>query len=89
MILPILAAILVNPRPSSKPPMMQALPFSLSDVHLMGGPFAQANKVCVDYLLSVDPDRLLHSFRIHSGLAAKGKIYGGWEDSGLDRKSVV
>jgi DUF1680 family protein len=62
---------------------LQAQPFPLSAVRLLPGPFAEANQTCIKYLESVDPDRLLHSFRKNSGLEPKGKIYGGWENSGL------
>jgi len=44
--------------------------------------------VCADYLLTVDPSRLLHSFREHSGLKAKAPIYEGWENSGLAGHSL-
>ena len=67
---------------------MKAEPFPLSDVQLLAGPFADANKICVSYLETVDPDRLLHSFRENSGLKPKGKIYGGWENSGLAGHSL-
>jgi DUF1680 family protein len=72
---------------ASKPALI-AQPFPLSDVHLTGGPFAAAEKACAAYLLTVNPDRLLHSFRIHSGLKAKAPIYGGWENSGLAGHSL-
>lgn len=72
----------------SNPPKMQAEPFPLDQVRLLGGPFAHANKVCADYLLTVEPDRLLHSFRKHAGLEPKGKIYGGWESAGLAGHSL-
>lgn len=64
-------------------PVPKAQPFALSEIRLTGGPFAHATKVCTDYLLEVNPDRLLHSFRKHSGLEPKGAQYGGWENSGL------
>ncbi|HWA82170.1 MAG TPA: glycoside hydrolase family 127 protein, partial [Fimbriimonadaceae bacterium] len=69
-------------------PALKAEPFPLSDVKLTGGPFLVAEEACAKYLLTVDPDRLLHSFRIHSGLKAKAPIYGGWEDSGLAGHSL-
>lgn len=69
-------------------PEPKAQPFSLSEVHLLDGPYANAHKIAVDYLLKVDSDRLLHSFRIHSGLKPKGEIYGGWENSGLAGHSL-
>lgn len=67
---------------------MKAEPFPLSDVRLTGGPFLAADKACASYLLTVNVDRLLHSFRIHSGLQAKAPIYGGWENSGLAGHSL-
>lgn len=63
-------------------------PFPLSDIRLTGGPFAHANAICAEYLLSVDPDRLLHSFRTNAGLAAKADVYGGWESLGLAGHSL-
>ena len=36
-----------------------------------------------DYLLSLEPDRLLHSFRSSAGLAPKAECYGGWERTGV------
>lgn len=78
----IAATVLLNP------PKMQAESFPLDQVKLLGGAFAHANKVCADYLLTVEPDRLLHSFRVHAGLKAKGAKYGGWENSGLAGHSL-
>jgi len=69
-------------------PTMKAEPFPLSDVRLTGGPFLVAQEACENYLLTVDADRLLHSFMIHSGLPAKAPIYGGWESSGLAGHSL-
>ena len=63
--------------------MVKAMPFSFGTVQLLPSAFSNANKVCVDYMVKLDPDRLLHSFRINSGLKAKGEIYGGWESEGL------
>ncbi len=60
-----------------------ATPFPLSDIRVLGGPWVASTKACAEYLLKVEPDRLLHSFREHSGLKAKGALYGGWENSGL------
>jgi len=33
------------------------------------------------FLLSVDPDRLLHMYRVTAGLASSAKPCGGWEGS--------
>jgi uncharacterized protein len=35
----------------------------------------------IDYLLSLEADKLLRAFRTTSGLEAKASIYGGWEDT--------
>ncbi|CAN5404652.1 glycoside hydrolase family 127 protein [soil metagenome] len=64
-------------------PKPNAQPFPLSDVHVTGGVWKKANEVSEAYLLEVEPDRLLHSFRENSGLKAKGEIYGGWESAGV------
>jgi len=52
---------------------------SLRDVRLLDGPFLAAQKRDVDYLLSLEPDRMLHNFRVNAGLAPKAPVYGGWE----------
>src|SRR5262249_45095905 len=31
------------------------------------------------YLLELEPDRLLHNFRVNAGLEPKAPVYGGWE----------
>src|SRR5690349_18191677 len=54
-------------------------PFSLHDVRLLDGPFLDAQRRDVAYLLWLEPDRLLHNFRVNAGLAPKGPVYGGWE----------
>ena len=58
-------------------------PFDLADVSLLPGPFQAARDRDTAYLLSLDPDRLLHGFRTEAGLAPKAAIYGGWENSGV------
>lgn len=62
---------------------MKAYAFNVADVTLLDGPFKEAMKADVNYLLKIEPDRLLSDFRVHSGLKAKGEKYGGWETSGL------
>ena len=62
---------------------VQAYSFDLKDVRLLDGPFKEAMDADAAYLLQIEPDRLLSDFRVHAGLEAKGKKYGGWESSGL------
>lgn len=53
---------------------------SLHDVRLHGDTFhGQAQVTNLEYLLMLDVDRLLWSFRNTSGLASPGVPYGGWE----------
>ena len=62
---------------------IKAYTFNLKDVQLLNSPFKQAMQVDAAYLLSIEPDRLLSGFRSHSGMKPKGKMYEGWESSGL------
>lgn len=54
-------------------------PFRLVDVRLLPGPFLDAQHRDEKYLLQLEPDRLLHNFRLNAGLPAKAAVYGGWE----------
>ena len=54
-------------------------PFSLTDVRLLDGPFLEAQQRDEDYLLKLEPDRMLHNFRVNAGLEPKAPVYGGWE----------
>jgi DUF1680 family protein len=60
-----------------------ARPFALGDVRLLDSPFRRAMERNADYLLSIEPDRLLHNTRSYAGLAPKGESYGGWEAHGI------
>jgi DUF1680 family protein len=57
----------------------QVQPFPLTSVRLLDGPFRDAMLLNERYLLSLEPDRLLHTFRINAGLPTSAKPYGGWE----------
>ncbi|HQZ95653.1 MAG TPA: glycoside hydrolase family 127 protein [Pyrinomonadaceae bacterium] len=56
-----------------------AQPFSLVNVRLTPSPFLDAVNANLKYLIKLEPDRLLHNFRVHAGLKPKGEVYGGWE----------
>jgi DUF1680 family protein len=58
-------------------------PFPLGDVRLLGGPFREAMERNAAYLLSIEPDRLLHNTRQFAGLEPKADAYGGWEHFGI------
>lgn len=59
---------------------LQAQAFALQDVRLLDGPFRHAMELDRQYLLSLDPDRLLHTFRVNAGLPSAAKPLGGWEE---------
>src|ERR1035438_6956710 len=59
---------------------LQAQPFPLSNSRLLEGPFKHAQDLDLQYLLSLDVDRLLYPFRINAGLPSDAKPYGGWEE---------
>jgi DUF1680 family protein len=63
------------------PPVARTFP--LGDVVLLEGPFKHAMELNAAYLLSLEPDRLLHNTRLYAGLTPKGELYGGWESLGL------
>src|ERR1700761_9418535 len=63
--------------------VMQARPLDLSDVRLTGGPLKHAQDLDVDYLLKLEPDRMLYYFYVRAGLKPKAKEgYGGWDGGG-------
>ncbi len=61
---------------------LQAEPFPLQNVRLLDGPFRHAMELDHNYLLTLEPDRLLHSFRLNAGLPSVAKPYGGWMTPG-------
>jgi DUF1680 family protein len=60
-------------------PPARLRPFALGDVRLLDGPFLDAQMRDARYLESLEPDRLLHNFRVNAGLTPKAPVYGGWE----------
>ncbi|HZE87915.1 MAG TPA: beta-L-arabinofuranosidase domain-containing protein, partial [Verrucomicrobiae bacterium] len=62
--------------------------FEPPDLRLLDGPFLKAFEDNTKFLLSIEPDRLLHRFLAYSGLPPKGEIYGGWESLGLSGHSL-
>ena len=54
--------------------------FPLRDVRLLDGPFKHAMELDRTYLLSLEPDRLLHTFRLNAGLRSSAEPLGGWEE---------
>ena len=90
MIITLIVASLVTFCGKSPEPMIETggpekisfrvLPFDLSDVKLLDGPFKHATELNVKALLSYEPDRFLAKFRGEAGLQPKAEHYHGWED---------
>jgi uncharacterized protein len=67
---------------------IKAYAFSLKNVRLLESPFLHAMNKDGEWLLSLEPDRLLSRVREYAGLTPKAEIYGGWENSGLSSHSL-
>jgi uncharacterized protein len=59
-----------------------ARPLPLSAVRLTGGPLKQAQDLDADYLLKLEPDRMMAYYRKRAGLEPKAEGYGGWDGDG-------
>lgn len=63
---------------------VSAFPFPLSAVSLLDSPFRANMGRTQAYLTFVDPDRLLHTFRLNVGLSSSATPCGGWEAPGVE-----
>ena len=57
----------------------RVLPFPMKQVRLGEGPCKIAMEADRQYLRSLPPDRLLHTFRLNAGLLSSAQPLGGWE----------
>lgn len=58
--------------------------FPLSSVRLLNSPFKEAQQTDLNYILSLDADRLLAPYLREAGIPPKANSYGNWEGTGLD-----
>ncbi|HSQ24952.1 MAG TPA: beta-L-arabinofuranosidase domain-containing protein, partial [Pyrinomonadaceae bacterium] len=65
---------------NAKPEIARPLP--LSAVRLTGGPLKHAQDLDIDYLLKLEPDRMMSYYRKRAGLEPKAPGYGGWDGDG-------
>lgn len=67
-----------------RPPVLEEA--SLHDVRLDPGDavYGRAQQTNLEYLLLLDVDSLVWSFRTQAGLPAPGKPYGGWEGADVE-----
>ncbi len=93
----ILFHVSCSPQQESKPSKFKIQPedniisvqqFDLSNVRLLDSPFKAAMKRDGEYLLSLEPARLLAPYLEEAGLNPKAEHYGGWESTGLDGHSL-
>lgn len=77
-------ALAVGPTPGIR----RVEPVPARHVRLRPSPFAAAAAANRAYLLSLDPERLLHNFYVSAGLSAPKPIYGGWEAQGIAGHSL-
>jgi DUF1680 family protein len=66
-----------------EPVTLKAQRFPLKDVRLLDGPFKRGQDLAIEYLMALEPDRLLANFRKQAGLEPKAPHYGGWESQGV------
>ena len=58
--------------------------FPISSVRLTASPFKHAEDMDIQYLLGINPDRLLAPYLKEAGLTPKAENYTNWENTGLD-----
>ncbi|MBN1116406.1 MAG: glycoside hydrolase family 127 protein [Bacteroidales bacterium] len=58
--------------------------FSLTDVEILDGPFYQGQQADLNYILALNPDRLLAPYLKDAGIDPLGENYPNWENTGLD-----
>jgi len=84
-IIPLVVAILAgiyesqkikNAVPDAAPPL------PLTAVRLTGGPLKRAQDLDAEYLLKLEPDRMMAYYRTRAGLEPKAQGYGGWDGDG-------
>jgi len=64
-------------------------PFPMTQVRLLAGPFLDAQEWNRAYLKRLPADRLLHNFRVNSGLPSSAEPLGGWENNGPGRDAEL
>ena len=59
-----------------------ARPLPLSAVRVTGGPLKRAQDLNAEYLLKLEPDRMMAYYRKRAGLQPKAQGYAGWDGDG-------
>jgi uncharacterized protein len=69
----------IDPRWIGLPSEPTIRPFDLHRVRLRAGPQRTALDANRNFMMGLDPDRLLHVFRVNAGLPSNAAPLGGWE----------
>ena len=69
----------VDPLWLGMPGTVAVVPFSLHEVRLREGPQLAALRLNRQFMMGLEPDRLLHVFRVNAGLPSSVEPLGGWE----------
>lgn len=77
-----IAAVTAADQPVPRAIPDAARPLPLSAVRLTGGPLKHAQDLDREYLLKLEPDRMLSYYRQRAGLKPKAQGYGGWDGDG-------
>jgi DUF1680 family protein len=59
--------------------LVRARPLPSNHVRLTGGPLKAAQDITAEYLLTLEPDRMMAGYRLRAGLEPKAEGYGGWD----------
>lgn len=63
--------------------MPESAYFPLKEVRLLDSPFLTLQQKGKEYLLWLNPDSLLHFYRVEAGLPSKAEAYAGWESENV------
>jgi len=77
----LLSSLTVSLQAKSQPSLHA---FPLQQVKLLPGIFKDAQQTDLNYMLALDPDRLLAPYLREAGITPKKESYGNWENAGLD-----
>src|SRR4051812_48426394 len=69
-------------KPAPRKVFETARPLPLDAVRLTDGPLKRAQELDAQYLLALEPDRMLSFYRTRAGLPKKAEPYGGWDGEG-------
>lgn len=78
----LLCSVALASTASAQPLTPYCTPLPLEDVRLTAGPLKQAQDKDAEYLLQLEPDRMLAFLRKRAGLEPKAKGYDGWDGDG-------